>query len=49
MRNVRFIKTGFTGQTDFNVVQYSATSNGLLRSNQFCFQADIAKVHINHI
>jgi hypothetical protein len=38
MRNVCFVKSGFTGLTDFAVVWYSATINGLPGSSQFCFQ-----------
>jgi hypothetical protein len=44
---VHFLKTGFTSQMDFTVLQWSVTSSGLLCNNQFCFQSNAVKA--NHI
>jgi hypothetical protein len=48
MQSVDFVKTGFTGQTHFTVIRYSATNNGLGSKSQFCFQANVLKVTIIH-
>lgn len=39
-----FCETGFTGQTDFIVICYSATTNGLLCSNRFHLKGSAFKV-----
>jgi hypothetical protein len=46
MQSVEFVKTGFTGQTHFTVIWYSATNNGLGSNSQFCFQGNALKVII---
>jgi hypothetical protein len=43
MRNINFLETGFTGRTDFIVVRYSVTNNGLL--SRFRFQGYVIKVN----
>jgi hypothetical protein len=42
--NVIFLETGFTGLTDFTVVRYSATNNGLQNNNRFRFQGEVTEV-----
>jgi hypothetical protein len=46
IRNVYFVKSGFTGLTDFIVVWYSVTSIGLLGSSQFRFQCIVVMVSL---
>jgi hypothetical protein len=45
MRDVDFVETTFTGRTDFIVVRYSATYNGLPSNNRFRFQGNIVEVN----
>jgi hypothetical protein len=48
MQSVDFVKTGFTGQTHFTVIWYSATNNGLGSNSQFCFLGNVLTVTIIH-
>lgn len=45
IQNVDFVETGFTGQINFIVVQYSATNKDLPKNNQFLFQSNDMKVN----
>jgi hypothetical protein len=47
MRNVNFLETDFTESTDFTVVRYSATSNGLLYNDRLSFQCNEVKANVN--
>jgi hypothetical protein len=45
-RNVNFLKTAFTGQTDFTVVPYSAANIGLQSNN---YERHDSMEKVNHI
>jgi hypothetical protein len=43
--NINFLETGYKGQTDFTVFQYSATNNGLSYKSRCCVQRSAVKVN----
>jgi hypothetical protein len=43
--NVEFVQTDFTSRTNFIIVRYSATKNGLPIKTRFCFQGNVEKVN----
>jgi hypothetical protein len=44
MRYVDFVETSFTGRTNFIVVRYSSSYNGLPSNNRFRFHGNVAQV-----
>jgi hypothetical protein len=47
MQNASFIEICFTSKTDFIVVWYSVTNNGLLSQNQFNYQGNV--INVSHV
>jgi hypothetical protein len=45
-QNIYSAEIGFTGRTDFIVIKYSITNNGLYSNNPIRFQDNIVKDHI---
>jgi hypothetical protein len=45
MRDVDFVETSFAGRTDFIVVRYSSSYNGLPSNNRFRFQGNVVELN----
>jgi hypothetical protein len=44
-RNVKFLETGITGQTDYVVARYSASNTGIMRASRFRLGGNAVKVN----